>query len=73
MYRCMWLECVVDSQSFSMVPESPLSLQMRDVTGRERDMSTSTESLATRGESLISDTTSGGTAAGAVTVVCVMM
>ena len=61
----MSLERVVDSQSFSMVSESPRSVQTRDWTGRERDMSTSTESLRTRGEPLISDTTSGGTAAGA--------
>ena len=48
-----------------MVPEFPLSLQTRDWTGREREMSTSTESLRIRGEPLMNDTTSGGTAAGA--------
>ena len=48
-----------------MVPEFPLSLQTRDWTGREREMSTSTESFTIRGELLMNDTTSGGTTAGA--------
>ena len=63
--HCCSYEVQAHSQSFSMVPEFPLSLQTRDWTGREREMSTSTESLRIRGEPLMNDTTSGGTAAGA--------
>ena len=49
------------SQSFS---GTPLSLQTRRCTGLEMSMSTSTVLFTTRGESLMSDTCSGGTWAG---------
>ena len=45
---------------------TPLKVQYSDFVGLEITMSTSTESPDTRGESLISDTTNGGTLAGAV-------
>ena len=46
-----------------MVSEPPLalSLQTRDETGLEREISASTESFRTRGESLMKQTSSGGT------------
>ena len=59
-----------DLQSCSMVTLGPLSLQTRDWTGLEMRMSASTESPITRGESLMNNTTSEGTAAGTVWGTC---
>ena len=59
-----------DLQSCSMVTLGPLSLQMRDWTGLEMSMFAFTEFPITRGELLMNDTTSGGTAAGTVWGTC---
>ena len=58
-------------QSNSSTSTRPLfNLHTRDCTGRESSISTSTESLRTRGESLMNDTSSGGTTAGTAITTC---